>query len=113
MQFSTSNVLGIHMRRHTGEKPYECKICGQIYGHTQSLNKHMRKQHKISTSNSQVLFLISGHFFNIKSSALLSVVNVEGKCIYIVLNFTFADNLCFPTIIRLKYRRQMRKERLN
>lgn len=58
-QFSTTNVLAIHMRRHTGEKPYKCKICEQMYGHTQSLNKHMRKKHKILTDAMQVcIFLI-------------------------------------------------------
>lgn len=45
-KFSRPEKVRIHMRVHTGEKPYNCLICHKNYQQKNDLNRHIKKKHE-------------------------------------------------------------------
>ena len=49
-KFTTLSVYNRHIRIHTGEKPYECKFCGTRFNQSGNLKEHLKRVHQKNQS---------------------------------------------------------------
>ena len=47
--FNQKNSLDLHLRRHTGSKPYKCEFCQMTFTQNGNLRSHIKRVHSIET----------------------------------------------------------------